>query len=245
MIAPGPWAIHIRKLPFRAARQGDILQGEYLGALHGMSNQREPCLGHGVDWTARQFQQQMNDSLPRVEAAVMQVVGQQNEPQCTMCQRQFGTFSHCVSVRGINGLSACAICHWAQQDALCQYATFAPSAARPGDGGTLGRLPNLPHQRYGIIRHMQESFWLAGKHMDLTDELMVVWERSQSLEAQLRALQPGQTDANTAITTNGKPMEQTLHDIRASQQELRLGIVRCTMLAKEIYGPYPDLRPPL
>ncbi|KAJ5472786.1 hypothetical protein N7530_006787 [Penicillium desertorum] len=150
-----------------------------------MPNQREPCMRRGIRWTAPQFQQQMNDSLPRVEAALMQVVGQQDELQCTMCLLLSGPFSNCVSVRGIDDLSACANCHWIQEDT-----------------SAITRLSSrLKHLE--ILQHMEEGTRLMKA---FTDELRMVLESSQSLEAQLEGLQRRLTDANTAIAVTGQPM---------------------------------------
>ncbi|KAJ6178703.1 hypothetical protein N7519_009164 [Penicillium mononematosum] len=200
-----------------------------------MSNQRELCLRRGIRWTALQFQQQINDNLPHVEAALMQVVGQQSELKCTRCLLLCGPFSQCVSARGIDGLLVCANCHWAQEDTDCYYATFMPSEIRPGDGGAIGRSSSPLHpllQHEEILRHMTEGTRLTKK---LTSELRVVWEGSQSFEAQLEGLQRRLTDANTAITR--ELMEQTLNDIVASQQDIHQGIARLIIHVHGIIRP--------
>ncbi|KGO77409.1 Protein of unknown function DUF3716 [Penicillium italicum] len=258
MAAPGPWAVHIHKLPFREARQGDILQGRYLDALNAMPNQREPHLRYGTNWTAQRFQQEMNSSLPRVEAALMQVVGQQNEVNCTRCLKLFGKFSRCVTVRGIDGLSACANCHWEEQDNLCQhaqeFATFSRTRARqvPIDIGHFHASTTFPqppagnpsssrsHARNtddgtaggaGIRRsHSREFISLLAAQTRLLS-------LSDSIEVQMEALENQLAAANIAPTTTGQPLQQIVSDIRAAQEELDDGIWR------NVYNSVQMMRP--
>ncbi|OQD88604.1 hypothetical protein PENSOL_c069G06440 [Penicillium solitum] len=121
--APGSWAAHIRNLPFSVARCGDRLKGPYLDRLLVVprESRREPYLRVGRQWTALRFQQQINVSLAHAEAALMQVVGNQALTPCNSCLRREGPFSHCVSVRDVSGLEACANCHWAGRDNRCHY----------------------------------------------------------------------------------------------------------------------------
>lgn len=127
-------AVHIHKLPLEWARDSDILQGRYLNTLNAMPNQREPYPCPGISLMAQKLQQQMNDNLPRVEAALMQVVGQQNGLQCTRCLQLFCIFSQCVSVRNVGGLSACTNCHWEEQDDCCRYLQTFGTSPKPKAG---------------------------------------------------------------------------------------------------------------
>ncbi|KGO61434.1 hypothetical protein PEX2_085090 [Penicillium expansum] len=256
MIVPGPWAIHIHKLPFRVARQGDILQGRYLDAFSAMPNQREPCLRYGIDWTAQEFQQQMNDSLPRVEAALMQVVGQQNE----------------LEFRSIDGLSACANCHWTESDTLCQYTQAIPtldpltparnhmnprqvslSASTPRDTSRNPFYPLLPStgatsrpiappaQPHGLIKYASEQVWLLNEYSKLVRQLTGLHDKSQCLGAQLEGLEHDLTAANTTTTTTTteQPIQQTVNDVRASHQELEQKIRRIMMHVINMMEPTP------
>lgn len=245
MRAPGPWAVHIHKLPFIVARHADILQGRYLDALNTMPNQREPYLRPGIRLTAQKFQQQMNRNLPRVEAALMQVVDQQNALQCTRCVQRFGMFSQCVSVRNIRGLSACANCHWEGQDDCCRYlqplATSLPPTAAPG--------PINPHQDNASINSSQNPTPNPSHsrshtpHPDddtsgdtITQPLLRLeiirhlvgqtWlmRHSRSIERQLEGLRDQLTAANTATTTTDRPLRQIVDDILAAYRELDRGI---------------------
>ncbi|KAJ5688463.1 hypothetical protein N7536_011082 [Penicillium majusculum] len=92
--APGSWAAHIRNLPFSVARP--------------------PVDRSAISTTD-------NVSLAHAEAALMQVVGNQALTPCNSCLRREGPFSHCVSVRDVSGLEACANCHWAGRDNRCHY----------------------------------------------------------------------------------------------------------------------------
>lgn len=245
MRAPGPWAVHIHKLPFRVARDGDILQGSYLNALNAMPNQREPYLRPGISLTAREFQQQMNNNLPCVEAALMQVVGQQNALQCTRCLQQFGIFSQCVSVHNIGGLSACANCHWEEQDDCCQYmqplATSPPPTAGPG--------PMNPHQDNASTTFPQNPArnpFRSRSHTSRPDantsgdtttrplqRLEIVrhlvgqtrlMRQSRDIERQLEGLRDQLTAANTATTTTDRPLQHIVDEILAAHRELHHGI---------------------
>ncbi|KAJ5192664.1 hypothetical protein N7449_008806 [Penicillium cf. viridicatum] len=247
MRAPGPWAVHIHKLPFRVARDGDILQGRYLNALNAMPNQREPYLRPGIGLTAQKFQRQMNDNLSRVEAALMQVVGQQNGLQCTRCLQRFGIFSQYVSVRNIGGLSACANCHWEEQDDHCQYvqtfATFSlptagPNPMNPHQDNPSTNFPqnparnpfrsrsHTPHPDDGtaggtIIRPLQRREIV--KHLVEQTRLL---RQSRGIGRQLEGLRDQLTAVNTATTTTGRPLQQILDDIVADHRELDRGIWR-------------------
>ncbi|KAJ5372428.1 hypothetical protein N7517_004434 [Penicillium concentricum] len=197
-----------------------------------MSNQREPYLRRGINLTAQEFQKQMNDSLPRVEAALMQVVGQQNDLECTRCLQLFGKFSHCVSVRGINGLSACANCHWAERDHLCQYMhnlpTLTKSTARLDPINPLRFSPER-RTNWQTIQRMNEDIRLFNHHLKLMQEQGELCRQAQSLGTQLGQLQDELTAANTTTVTGQQPMQQTVNDIRASQRELNRGLGRSMM----------------
>lgn len=247
MRAPGPWAIHIHKLPFRVARDGGILQGRYLNALNAMSNQREPSLRPGIRFTAQKFQREVNDNLPRVEAALMQVVGQQNGLQCTRCVQRFGIFSRCVFVRNIGGLSACANCHWEEQDDSCQYVqtsatspppTAGPAPMNPRQDNASTNFPQNPapspfrsrsHTPHPdddtagstLIRSLPS--WEMVKHLVGQTRLM---RQSRDIECQLEGLQDQLTAANTATTTAERPLQQIVDDILAAHRELDSGIWR-------------------
>jgi Protein of unknown function (DUF3716). len=247
MRAPGPWAIHIHKLPFRVARDGNILQGGYLNALNAMPNQREPYLRPGISLSAQNLQRQMNDNLPRVEAALMQVVGQQNGLQCTRCLQRFGIFSQCISVRNIGGLSACANCHWEERDDCCQYVqtsvTFPPPTAGPGlmnphQGNASTNFPQNPARNplhshthtprpddgtagATIIRPLQRQE--ITKHLVAQTRLM---RQSRGIERQLEGLRDQLAAANAATTTTDRPLQQIVDDILAAHRELDRGIWR-------------------
>ncbi|KAJ5816591.1 hypothetical protein N7447_008824 [Penicillium robsamsonii] len=231
LIAPGLWAVHIQKLPFRVARQGEMLQGRYLNILNAMSNQREPCLRRGINLTAQEFQKQMNDSLPRVEAALMQVVGNQNELECTRCLELIGKFSHCVSVRGIDGLSACANCHWAERDHLCQYIRNLPTLTQSTAGFDLMDPPQSSSSTntQPTAQHMNEHIRLLNGHIKLMQEQVKLCDQAQRLGTQLERLRNELTATNTATITNEQPMQQTINEICASQRELYQGIRRSMM----------------
>lgn len=240
MRAPGPWAVHIHKLPFRVARDGDILQGRYLNDLNAMPNQREPYLHPGTDLTAQKFQRQMNDNLPHVEAGLMQVVGQQNGLQCMRCLQRFGIFSQCVSVRNIGGLSACANCHWEEQDYHCQcvqtFATFplptaGPNLMNPHQDNPSTNFPQNParnpfrsrshisHPDDGtaggtIIRPLQCREII--KYLVGQTRLL---RQSRGIKRQLEGLRDELTAANTATTTTDRPLQQVFDDIVADHRE--------------------------
>ncbi|CRL20031.1 Protein of unknown function DUF3716 [Penicillium camemberti] len=132
--APGSWAAHIRSLPFGIARHGNRLKGPYLDRLLVVprQSQREPYLRVGRQWTALRFQEQINVSLAHAEAALMQVVGDQALTPCNSCLRREGPFAHCVSVRDVSGLEACANCHWAGRDNRCHYTqSFHTATSQP------------------------------------------------------------------------------------------------------------------
>ncbi|KAJ5680698.1 hypothetical protein N7536_011837 [Penicillium majusculum] len=247
MRLPGPWAIHIHKLPFRVARDGDILQGRYLNTLNAMPNQREPYLRPGISLTAQKFQRQMNDNLPRVEAALMQVVGQQNAPQCTRCLQQFGIFSQCVSVRNIGGLSACANCHWEEQDHCCEYmqplATFPPPTAGPGpvnprqDNASTTFPQNPTRNPFPFRSHTPrtedstagDTITQPLQRLEIVRHLVGqtrLTRQSRGIERQLEGLRDQLTAANTATTTTDRPLQQIVDDILAAHRELDHGIWR-------------------
>ncbi|CAI7639557.1 unnamed protein product [Penicillium glandicola] len=127
---PALWAARIKNLPFGVARKGNRLKGRYLERLVAKPSQQEPYHRVGQCWTGQRFEEMINASLLHAEAALMQVVGHQSEVKCKACMQGNETFSHCVSMRGVAGLTACANYHWAGRDSKCKYIPavgFVPS----------------------------------------------------------------------------------------------------------------------
>ena len=127
---PGPWAHIIMGMNFTVGVCGGRdLKTEHLKAPYGRPQQREPVLRHRrVAWSPTRMHELIGQSVHRLEAAAMQVVGTESLDECKNCRRDQGPFVKCVFVVGIPG---CANCHWAKEGERCSM-NAQPVPRKPG-----------------------------------------------------------------------------------------------------------------
>lgn len=72
---PGPWAAHVKTLPWVTARKGTFIKSDFLKFLRTMEPRREPTLRPDNVWEAEIFDRLVGSSIVNAEAIYMQMVG--------------------------------------------------------------------------------------------------------------------------------------------------------------------------
>jgi hypothetical protein len=205
-------------------RKSKYLKGKYLELLLTLPNQREPYRWAGHQWTAQRFQEMINDCLAHVEAALMQVVGEQNSVECTSCLRREGPFPHCVVVRGITGLAACANCHWAGRDNRWHYrhpvTTIPTRVSQHQPATTGGSLPDTtaapsrsPPAIHQVLTQLSQALGASRGHRAQLQELVDQVQSVQSPGPADVLLQNSVEEAYASHRTLLAQLRQTYEDV--------------------------------
>ncbi|KAJ5411024.1 uncharacterized protein N7487_005383 [Penicillium crustosum] len=108
---PGPWSVHVKTLPWLAARKGSFIKSDFHKFLPTMEPRREPTL--------RPDNVLFGSNIANAEAIYMQMVGRWAEQECTHCQQEEGPFPHCVVIDTLGWPKKCANCHWGGNSRQC------------------------------------------------------------------------------------------------------------------------------
>ncbi|KAJ5613895.1 hypothetical protein N7528_007549 [Penicillium herquei] len=93
---PGQWALVIQALDFGPARQEGRFKSDLLIWLTRQTPRREPVLRLQFNYTATYFLRMLNGQIANIEAAYMQIVGEECANPCDSCLALQRPFNVCV-----------------------------------------------------------------------------------------------------------------------------------------------------
>ncbi|KAL2701114.1 hypothetical protein AAEP93_007933 [Penicillium crustosum] len=195
---PGPWSVHVKTLPWLAARKGSFIKSDFHKFLPTMEPRREPTL--------RPDNVLFGSNIANAEAIYMQMVGRWAEQECTHCQQEEGPFPHCVVIDTLGWPKKCANCHWGGNSRQCSdfierpdqysrpiipHASFRQPAPSVHDRDLARRLVNdhqNPLQELNTLRSIIVDLTSAISYADqATHDNLEAWRSSRGMAQELRS----------------------------------------------------------
>lgn len=106
------------------AKTGKSYRSKILRLLHKRPLMREPSIRTNQQWSVAEIDKQVRQTISKLEAITLQIVGTHPSEPCESCKEGRGPFVACISLHedaDKSVISACANCHWSGNDEACDF----------------------------------------------------------------------------------------------------------------------------
>lgn len=115
----GLWSAHVHRLPWFAAKEGDLIKSSFLKFLLAQPAKREPVVRTTMVPGPERWNEEIGHSIQNAEAVLVQIVGRIADVRCDYCLAGRGIFPLCVIIDEPGFPKCCGNCLYGGKGDRC------------------------------------------------------------------------------------------------------------------------------
>lgn len=194
--AAGEWSNHARRLPWIAAKEGDLIKSSFLKFLLAQPAKREPVVRTTMAPGSERWNEEIGTSIRNAEAVLVQIVGRIADVRCDLCLAGRGIFPLCVVIDEPGFPKCCGNCLYGGKGGSCtilrhgepqseDHAAISRGGPQPNSGARLqaeilsifDRL-GAQHERLSVLQSRQST--AVAEHQSAAQSASVALEDMMS-----------------------------------------------------------------
>jgi hypothetical protein len=208
----GVWSDHAHRLPWIAAKEGDLIKSSFLKFLLAQPAKRERVVRTTMVPGPERWNEDIGTNIRNAEAVLVQIVGRVVEVRCDYCLAGRGIFPLCVVIDEPGFPKCCGNCLYGGKGGRCTILQHG----QPQQGYHPAAATGSPH---------------ANPTPRLQAELLSIFNRLGAQHEQLSVLQSRQSTAvaehQSAAQSASVALEDVMSRVNQSLPVRRTDVVRC------------------